>query len=445
MNLRSAIAFLLVSSAFGSSARPAMADYVIFAVEGEITSVEDDDKLLGGAVTVGSPFAGTYTFDPLTPDSDPHPRRGLYWDAIIDISGNVAGVPFSGPIGALNAIDVQDDFTSSTLDEYYVRADITMGELGLDMLVGLLDGTGNMFASDELPVSPPEIASLDTRRLMIFDSSETIPVSLAGDVASLTVVPEPMTLTMIVLGTLLVARPRRISGTRQTRPGGSWTPKRGCTIAILLPLGVACFLSSSSTALGTDCNGNGVEDATELADCPDIEVVFVIDTSESMNQFILGVCAAIDEAMDDLAQDAVTVYSELLSIEAGTACSCSSCESTLPNVHDRYGDEAIGYPEVPRLGLCNPGTDGDEEDWAPATAIVAANKSWTEGGIRIIVPISDEGPRCGDPVSDPGSDRDAIEAAIDGIHTFSSVESQSAVFITYSGGQFVHAQNKEAL
>ena len=32
---------------------------------------------------------------------------------------------------------------------------------------------------------------------------------------------------------------------------------------------------------------------------------------------------------------------------------------------------------------------------APATVVVAANNTWTSGSIRIIVPFSDEGPRCG--------------------------------------------------
>ena len=50
------------------------AGFVTWEFAGEVTSVEDDLNLLGGQVSVGSPFSGIYTFDPDTPDIDPHPR-----------------------------------------------------------------------------------------------------------------------------------------------------------------------------------------------------------------------------------------------------------------------------------------------------------------------------------------------------------------------------------
>ena len=444
MKLRSAIAFLLVSSAFGSSAAPAMADYVIFAFEGEITSVEDDDNLLGGAVTVGSPFSGSYTFDSLTPDSDPHPRRGLYWDAIIEISGDIAGIPFSGPVGERNSIEVQNDFASTTLDGYVVRPDVDLLGLDMDIIIALVDDTGAAFSTDHLPNSPPDLELFNTRHFALFDASESVPLRLYGNVTSLTLVPEPATLLMLGVAALMLSTGRAMRRRGGSADRGRQTAKVSRAPGLLPAFAAALHLSSVIPTFAIDCNDNGIDDAQELAACSDIEVVFVIDTSSSMDDPIVFVCGQIDDALARLVDYGLPVQSEVVSIEAGTNCICPSCESTLPNVHDRYGDEATGYPQVPHLGTCNPGTDGDEEDWAPATAIVAANKSWTEGGIRIIVPISDEGPRCGDPVSDPGADRDAIDAAIDGIHTFSSAAGESAVFVTYSGGQFVNTRNKEA-
>ena len=49
---------------------------------------------------------------------------------------------------------------------------------------------------------------------------------------------------------------------------------------------------------------------------------------------------------------------------------------------------------------------------APAAAVVAANFAWTPGAVRVVVPISDEGPCRGNACSDPGSDRDSIDNAI---------------------------------
>jgi hypothetical protein len=84
---------------------------------------------------------------------------------------------------------------------------------------------------------------------------------------------------------------------------------------------------------------------------------------------------------------------------------CTCCTDTVINV---YGSTAEGLPEV--LGECGPDGGHPEEDWGPATAIVAGNKVWTEAAGRLVVPISDEGPRCGDPVLD--SDAAAIDHAI---------------------------------
>ena len=52
----------------------------------------------------------------------------------------------------------------------------------------------------------------------------------------------------------------------------------------------------------------------------------------------------------------------------------------------------------------------DAEDWGPGTAIVADGFPWTEGSIRVIVPISDEDPQDGDGCF--ASDTDAVNNAI---------------------------------
>ncbi|HET7376791.1 MAG TPA: hypothetical protein VFK30_08790, partial [Anaerolineae bacterium] len=51
-------------------------------------------------------------------------------------------------------------------------------------------------------------------------------------------------------------------------------------------------------------------------------------------------------------------------------------------------------------------------DWGAATADVAAGFSWRTNTLRIIIPISNRGPALGDPVDDPGADRDSIGRAI---------------------------------
>ncbi len=70
------------------------------------------------------------------------------------------------------------------------------------------------------------------------------------------------------------------------------------------------------------------------------------------------------------------------------------------NVLDRLGGDVPGVKDLL----------DDAEDWGPGTAIVADGFPWTEGSIRVIVPISDEDPQDGDGCF--ASDTDAVNNAI---------------------------------
>jgi hypothetical protein len=57
-------------------------------------------------------------------------------------------------------------------------------------------------------------------------------------------------------------------------------------------------------------------------------------------------------------------------------------------------------------------TVASDNDWGAAVADVAARQPWRADALRLIVPLSNRGPALGDPVDDPGADRDAIRKAI---------------------------------
>lgn len=170
----------------------------------------------------------------------------------------------------------------------------------------------------------------------------------------------------------------------------------------------------------SDCNLNGILDTCEMSDCGTVDVVFMLDTSNSTLQELADTCLSISEALGAI-DPSILVASEILAItDGGNACSC--CTGFVDEV---YCDTAIGFPDVEILGTCIESGEQDREDWGPATAVVAANRDWTDGP-RIIVPISDEGPRCGggdagggvpgnllDPL-DP-ADALAVEHAIDAV------------------------------
>ncbi|MCP4591153.1 MAG: hypothetical protein GY842_10435 [bacterium] len=171
-----------------------------------------------------------------------------------------------------------------------------------------------------------------------------------------------------------------------------------------------------------DCDLNGIPDECTLFGCK-ADLTFVLDTSGSMSDEIEMLCSVIDGVIYELARSAqVNLSAEILTIwdgargageednvppaggARGQRVSCSCCTGSVALT---YGTTATGLPEV--LGDCSGnGVEGEYEDWAPATAIISANKVWETDAVRVAIPISDEGPRCGSPVNDPGDDRVAV-------------------------------------
>ncbi len=154
-----------------------------------------------------------------------------------------------------------------------------------------------------------------------------------------------------------------------------------------------------------DCNTSGVPDECEYPECSPLDLVFLIDTSDSQAVDVPQLCSDIDQVITVLEAEFPDFDRLTLAIGPG-GVECTCCCGT---VTDLYGTTTEGLPE--ELGDCGTATQGPLEDWAPATAIVAGNKAWTAGP-RIVFPISDEGPRCGNPINNPGDDADAINNAI---------------------------------
>ncbi|HUN80401.1 MAG TPA: hypothetical protein VMV81_02715, partial [Phycisphaerae bacterium] len=175
-------------------------------------------------------------------------------------------------------------------------------------------------------------------------------------------------------------------------------------------------------AAGTssDCNCNGVPDECDLADgtlhdadpadgvpdecvhCPPVDVVFIMDTSGSMDDEAAALCGNIHDVVAILEAKSITLHVAILGINEVLEGPYSCLTDSVTNL---LGDSVPNGTECCAHVTTN-------EDWGPAVSVVAARYGWTEGAVRVIVPISDEGPSRGDPCDDPGDDRDAITTAI---------------------------------
>jgi hypothetical protein len=150
--------------------------------------------------------------------------------------------------------------------------------------------------------------------------------------------------------------------------------------------------------LDEDCNGNVVPDGCEVL-CS-VDIVFVLDVSGSMYNDLPGIC---DELMprflEVLAETAPgAVRTRTLGINSENAACAEG------SVADEIGTTVPGDPESCPGPL-------HVESWGAAAAIVAEGFAWNEGALRVIVPISDEGPCQGEPCENPGPDRDTVANA----------------------------------
>lgn len=149
-----------------------------------------------------------------------------------------------------------------------------------------------------------------------------------------------------------------------------------------------------------DCNGDGLPDP--CPQCPPIEVVFVLDTSGSMDDEADALCETLADTTAKLLAAKVGATAHIYGIsDTWLACTKQSVAAVLGT---KVEDPPTGFLPI---GYCGDGT----EDWAAGAAVVAVHHPWAEGALRLVVPISDEGSACGDPIND--EDVRAVTAAIE--------------------------------
>ena len=148
----------------------------------------------------------------------------------------------------------------------------------------------------------------------------------------------------------------------------------------------ACYPQGEANE--SDCDGDGILDA--CPSCPVIEATIVFDTSTTMEEEIAAFCTALPGVQAAMNAVGILIEFELLGVNELLPCVSST-------VLGEYGNIPKDAPDgVPQLLLC-PDEEQGKEDWGAAVAIVAANKPWTQGTTRLVIPLSDEGPVCGEP------------------------------------------------
>ncbi|MGY6588830.1 MAG: putative Ig domain-containing protein [Wenzhouxiangella sp.] len=132
------------------------------------------------------------------------------------------------------------------------------------------------------------------------------------------------------------------------------------------------------------------------AACSELDIVFAFDTSGSMGPVNQAMCDLAEDLVAALAGDGIPVNPVYWGITNTLGGSCLSS-----SVAAELGSDVPGSPPpwMNDLFECVDGGAGWTENWAPATAIIAERYPWTDGAVRLVMPVADEGPYCGDPVN----------------------------------------------
>ena len=188
------------------TAREARAEPMTFFFEGHIDTLVDIG--LDESVDIGTPFFGSYTFDPVgaTDSSPDNPHFGFY--------GFLSPSHFSVTVGnyEFTTNDLLGVIGNDSLigDLYYISSWSSFHSDGFtweDMGVFLRDNTGTALDSDALPLTPPELEDFqDYAKFSAAIPGHPGPV-LTGQLTSLT--PEPGSLAILSFGAGIVAARRR--------------------------------------------------------------------------------------------------------------------------------------------------------------------------------------------------------------------------------------------
>ena len=175
---------------------------VTFGFTGVVTEV---GATLAVEFSVNEPIVGKYTFESTTADSSPgDPVFGVYINAITTFTAT-----FGGNYTVTHGLDNNIYVGEGPLSNDFIWVDVTnptsapVAGLNLFALfIRLADSDSTVFASDALPLTPPDLSEFDIDVSVMLFSEPGKANTVDFRVTSLTFIPEPSTLTLAALAVL---------------------------------------------------------------------------------------------------------------------------------------------------------------------------------------------------------------------------------------------------
>jgi PEP-CTERM motif-containing protein len=183
-----------------------------FAFTGTVSSLEGIAPAVLPTVSIGSAISGTYTFESAAIDSDPLPTSGIYtslgppYGIVMQLGGQLFSASNSQILvrtlicsGCFNYSAV---WNNPLQGGFQGPPGIDIGEIGV-----FVYGPG-IVTSDSLPLAPPLLSTaahpgFPEIQLIFSDIAGSVGI-VNGSLSSLTAVPEPSTLSLLLLSGVFV-------------------------------------------------------------------------------------------------------------------------------------------------------------------------------------------------------------------------------------------------
>jgi len=177
-----------------------------------VTDLYEDNGKFGGAVQVGDAITGTYIYDTAVSDSNLSSTLGDYYfyNTPCEIQVNVGGLVFrSNPANLCLLVEIADNRGGNKFDAYVIHSYSNLS-LPNETLVERIsldfnDSLGKALSSTALPITAPVLSDYQSCVLSIIGDCSWI----TADITSAYLVPEPVSIGLLVVGGFLLCRTRR--------------------------------------------------------------------------------------------------------------------------------------------------------------------------------------------------------------------------------------------
>jgi len=205
--MKNTIISVMAIVAFGFFLPNAQAELIIINITATVDIVNDFGNYLEGKIHVGDTITGSYTYESTTPDSEPALKVGDYWHYALPagVSLTVGGFEFrTNPSNVSFLVEVVNDYPTG--DDYgyisYNNLPLSNGTLVDYISWHLHDTTGTALSSDSLPATAPKFLSQWQYNDLILEGEHS-GYGIDATVTSAEVIPEPATILLFAVGTIL--------------------------------------------------------------------------------------------------------------------------------------------------------------------------------------------------------------------------------------------------